>query len=345
MGLTALERLRLFLRPPSQGGTLGKASVDSLQATELWEDSLQKIRRSKTILVGIPSDLGSSYSRGAAMGPMAIRTAYLSSFGNLPREVVDVGDVVCVPQLLHDGMLSESQIQATRAALYPGVSEALPVGTLSIAESVMEALSELNPHAKIVVLGGDNSVSWPAILYCSKVAGDDFGVVHFDAHTDLMEQRFGVNLCYATWAYHGMQLAKPGNFVQVGIRTPGHDKAYWEQKYPVKQFLASEILGQELKIAELIIEYFLSRKVTRLYISNDIEATEIAGVPARELSDGLGLKANFVKRLVRALGENFDLIGGDIVELAPGHRTDFSGEPACLLSADYLQTLFESVRP
>ena len=42
--------------------------------------------------------------------------------------IVDLGDVFVVPQLLHDDMLSEPQLRATRRALYPHHAEAgLPV--------------------------------------------------------------------------------------------------------------------------------------------------------------------------------------------------------------------------
>ena len=149
-----------------------------------WEDSLQRIRRVGAIILGVPSDTGAGILRGACFGPLGIREAYLQQFGQYPKSAVDVGDVLCVPQLLHDEMLSSDQMAATRRELYPGKEEPLPVSPLSITEQVLMALYELNPEAQILILGGDQSVSWPAMLYCHRRCGEDFGVLHFDAQPE-----------------------------------------------------------------------------------------------------------------------------------------------------------------
>ena len=193
--LSSLDRLRLFLRPPgrgiptiSTGGGHAAPLLHELYGTDqvkevqsAWEDSLQRIRRVDTMVLGIPSDTGAGILRGANMGPIGVRQAYFKQFIQYPKNVLDLGDVVCVPQLLHDEMLSDSQKTATREALYGDLKdEPLPVAPLSIAEEALAALNELNPSARICLIGGDHSVSWPAMIHCHKRFGDDFAVLHFD---------------------------------------------------------------------------------------------------------------------------------------------------------------------
>ncbi len=354
--LSPLDRLRVFLRPPGKGlythSTGGGYATDLLRTLygsdspktieRAWEDDLQRIRRARLIVVGIPSDTGAGIMRGANFGPIGIRDAYLKVYGAYPKDLLDLGDVICIPQLLHDEMLNESQIEASRAALYPGISEPLPVSPLSVAEHAFYAIGELNPSARIVVLGGDHSVSWPAIQGCLKRIGSEFGVLHFDAHTDLMETRLGVRYCFATWAYHAAHRIKAKAMVQVGLRTSLKTKEYWEQHLPVTQFWANEVLQNPSQTMDAILKHFKTLGITKLYISNDIDGTDLLEAPATGTPEASGLHADWVESLIVKAREAFEIIGGDIVEVAPplsGTR-DFASEKTCQLAARYLKALF-----
>lgn len=356
--LSALDRLRLFLRPPgrgiyihSTGGGYASPLLMRLYGTdkspevqEAWEDSIQKIRRVKTVLVGLPSDTGASIIRGANFGPLGVRLAYLERYRSYPKQVLDIGDVFVVPQLLHDEMLSESQLTRTRSEIFPDISEPLPVSPLSIAESVFELLSQLNPQVKIVVIGGDHSVSWPAVQQARKNFGENLGLLHFDAHTDLLESRLGIRYCFATWAFHAMKLLKPHHMVQVGIRTSAHTRDYWASHVPVWQVWANEVRGHETEIIQKIIDFFKEKEIQDIYISNDIDGTDAPSAPATGTPEMGGLDPKFVLSLLRAMRTEFHIVGGDVVEVAPplsGRREDFAHEPTCQVAADYLHELIE----
>jgi len=307
-----------------------------------WEDSLSRIRRAQTILLGIPSDTGSGTIRGANLGPIGIRTAYLAAHP-FPKDVLDVGDIIVVPHLLHDEMVSDFQKNSTREALYPGISESLPVAPLSIAEDAVKTLLELNPKAKLVVMGGDHSVSWPVLNALIRQYGSELGLLHFDAHPDLMEQRLGVRYCYTTWAYHVMKCLRQKHLVQVGIRRTSKTKEYWTESYPILQYWASEIKGREEVIIQEILLHFKSIGVTHLYISNDIDGTDPEEAPGTGLPEPAGLSGKFVLTLIREAKKNFNFIGGDIVEVAPllAGTSDFARNKTCQLAAKYLDALLE----
>lgn len=358
MSLTALDKLRLFLRPPGQGiytPSTGGGYAQRLQnvlfqtqdpkrVQEAWEESFQKIRRAESVLMGIPSDTGAGIMKGANFGPIGVREAFLDQFGAFPKNLLDLGDIICVPHFLHDEMLSPKQIEASQKELYPGQTEGLPVSPLSIAEAALKAVLELNPQAKIYLIGGDHSVSWPAMVYCHQRFGKEFGVLHFDAHTDLMKRRLGVDYCFATWAYQALRFLKPYHLVQVGIRSSSKTKAQWAELHPVTQFWAYDVLGKESQVIESICQHFTEKGVKHLYISNDIDGTDSSEAAATGTPEPQGLNSNFVKKLLSEVRKHFTVFGGDIVEVAPplsGQR-DFKNEPTCRLGAQYLHELIRS---
>src|SRR6516225_8538787 len=78
-----------------------------------FREELDRIASARVVVLGVPSDVGAGYLRGANMGPQGIRAAMLDQVGPWPDGVVDAGDVLVVPQLLHDEMLSAGQIRAS----------------------------------------------------------------------------------------------------------------------------------------------------------------------------------------------------------------------------------------
>ena len=222
--MTSIEELARLLRPAGGGIYLvstGKAEQEALQrklyhakneaeVQARWREALGRIADAKAFVLGVPSDVGAGFRRGANLGPWAIRAALLEELPGWPDGVVDIGDVFVVPQLLHDEMLSEAQKERTRRALYPDVPDAerakLPVSPLSIAERVIDLVFATNPRIAPIVLGGDHSTAWPVVAALSRARRDRWGIVQPDAHTDLLEERLGITYCFATWSWHANEL-------------------------------------------------------------------------------------------------------------------------------------------
>jgi arginase family enzyme len=333
--ITALAR---FLRPAGGGlhtVSTGRAEQESLQralygaadAAEIdarWREALAAVPSARVAILGIPSDCGAGLVRGAAYGPQGVRQAVLRARrdfrGLCARQgVVDVGDVFVVPQLLTDDMLSEEQRRATRGALYgAGADPALPVAPLTIAEHVVDRLLTLNPDLRVFMLGGDHSVAWPVVAALARHAREPWAIVHPDAHTDLLPERLGVRLCFATWAYHANELlGRGGRLVQVGVRASGKTKAHWEQTLGVRQFWADEIRARGEGVIDEIVAHLRALGTKRVYISNDIDATDVAFAPATGAPAADGPSPEFFRALIRRVGEAFPLLGADVVEVAP----------------------------
>jgi len=336
-----LRELELLLRPAGGGVyvvSTGLAEQQALQKTlygaatageveARWRESLARIATARVVILGSPSDVGAGFLRGANMGPQGIRTTLLEAVPDWPERfardgVVDIGDVFVVPQLLHDEMLSDDQKAATRAALYPSLSESeaapLPLSPLSIAERALDLVFALNPNVAPVILGGDHSNAWPAVAALSRVRREPWGIVQIDAHTDLLEQRLGVRYCFATWSFHANDLiGRGGRLVQVGIRATRHDRGHWESSLGVRQFWADECRRNPSSALDAIVAHVKSTGVRGVYFSNDIDGTDEAWADATGTPEPLGLEPDFVAELIARLGREVGLIGGDIMEVAP----------------------------
>jgi arginase family enzyme len=332
-----LDELACYLRPPGQGIYTVSTGRDELWAKTRsylgpsweperpWREQLAAVVDAELAILAIPSDTGAGIVRGAARGPEAIRAA----LGRAP--VLDLGDVFSIPQLLGEDMLSEAQRVRSQDALWPELPEArrrtLPVSPLGMAERARRLLLVLAPRLRLLAIGGDHSVTWPVLAPlldgpCER--HQDLGIVHFDAHTDLLPERLGVRHCFATWAHHAnLALGRGQRLVQIGIRASGHDRSHWERSEGVRQIWAEQAraLGPAV-LAEQVVEHLRERGVRRVYVSNDIDGTDARFAAACGTPEPEGLLPEHVHAVISALGESFDVIGADLVELAPGLSLD-----------------------
>lgn len=327
-----LDELACYLRPPGQGiHTVSSGKTELLAKTRAylgeswdperpWRDQLARVVGAKFAMLAIPSDTGAGIMRGAARGPEAIRAA----LGQAP--VLDLGDVFSIPQLLDEEMLSDSARARCQDALWPELPEAqrrsLPVSPLGMAERVRRLLLELAPNLRLLMLGGDHTVTWPVLAPLLEDS-EGLGLVHFDAHTDLLPERLGIRYCFATWAHHANLRLGGQRMIQLGIRASARSREHWEQTEGVKQIWADEARALEPHaLARLVVDHLESRGVSRVYISNDIDGTDARFAAACGTPEPDGLLPEQVLAVTEAVGECFHVIGADLVELAPGLSLD-----------------------
>ena len=358
--MTPLEELALLLRPAGRGihtVSTGREAQQRLSAAlygaaqpedvpAAWRRQLDRLAEAKVVVLAIPSDCGAGLVRGAAFGPQALRMGLLENAPDLLRagwpDVLDIGDVAVIPHLLHDDMVSEGQKAACRAALYPALSEsaaaALPVAPLSVAERILDRVFDVNPGAKLLVLGGDHSVAWPVVSALKRRRAPQLGIVQPDAHTDLLPERLGVRFCFATWAYHANDLlGRGGRLVQVGVRASGRSQEHWETSLGVRQFWAHEVAARTGPVViDDIVAHLRARGVRQLYLSNDIDATDLAFAPSTGAAEPHGLTPAFVLALTARLGREFDLVAADLMEVAPPVGSSFDSEKTVAVGVSYL---------
>lgn len=340
-----LEILKQILCPPGDGvftvetakerkELVQKSLYGDNDPKKQWLKNLEDINKGQNVfLLGVPSDNGGGILRGANWGPLFLRERFIKE---KLKNYFDLGDIRVVPHLLHDSYLNKETINKVQQALYQEEGT-LPVSPLSIAEKAIEVLLEINPSAKPFGLGGDHSVS-AGLLPAVVKRHDNLGILHFDAHTDLLEERLGIDRCFATWAAQILpSLNSPANMVQVGLRRSGKTKDFWENKFGLKQHWTYEVQQKGASaIAKTIIEQFKEQNITKLYVSFDIDAIDSAYASATGTPEEDGMQPHEAILILDEVGQHFEVIGADMVEVAPfinhhGSQTTLSPEPETTL--------------
>jgi agmatinase len=259
--------------------------------------------RPDVAIVGAPFDVATTNRPGARFGPRAIRaTAYEPGTYHLDLgleifdwlEVVDFGDAYC----------PHGQTEVSHANIRERVHAVASRGIVP------------------VVLGGDHSITWPAATAVADVHGyGNVGIVHFDAHADTADEIEG-NL-----ASHGTpmrRLIESGavagrNFVQIGLRGywPPVETLEWMRRNELRWHLMTEIeeRGAEAVIADAIGEALDGPDV--IYLSVDIDVIDPGMAPGTGTPEPGGMLTRELLRAIRQIVSAVELVGMDIVEVAP----------------------------
>lgn len=332
-----LSKIKLYMTPPGEGvftvqsgadkrinlqrKMYGEAAVKEKRVREMWEESLDKsLPLSKCVIFGIPSDCGGGIQRGANWGPLYLRETLMSSREEL--NAYDVGDVRVVPQLLDDKYLNDETIKAVRKSIYQSEATNLPVSPLSIAYDFAHDFHQQFPAKTIFMIGGDHSVSYPmvkAYLEAKKSQGKKVALVHFDAHTDLLEERMGIDICFGTWTSQIIPfLDNPAHLVQIGIRSSAKERGHWEKKFGHVQYWASEVFDKGPGVVgDEVVAHLKKLGVEEIYISFDIDCLDATYAGATGTPETGGLSPHEPMVIMQTLYEHFKITGSDMVEIAP----------------------------
>ncbi|MBB72324.1 MAG: arginase [Legionellales bacterium] len=347
------NQLRQLLCPPGEGVYTvhtGRERREALQQrlygdndpTTAWQQSLANLTdNTAPVLLGICSDNGGGIMRGANWGPLYVREAFYQAYPG--TALFELGDVRVVPQLLLDEYVSDATLANCRAALYGDAKSNLPVSPLSISYDVAKGFYETYPQQRLVSIGGDHSCSYPmvkAYLEHKQQHNINVAVIHFDAHTDLLDRRLGIDICFGTWTYHALNMINdPAQWVQLGIRSSGKPKQHWESTLGLKQYWAEDIQQQGSEaVAEQIIKDLTARSVEELYITFDIDAIDATVVGATGTPEPNGLKPQQAIDIIERLGKAFPVTGADLMEVAPLIATQ-SGDKTLNIAAMLFNTL------
>lgn len=287
---------------------------------EQWNKTLDQHDIRKTSVLGICSDTGGGILRGANWGPLFLRLSFLDHV-DFPS-FFDLGDIKVIPHLLHDKYLNETTIKKCREALYGDEKSELPVSPLSIAYEVAKQFYESSPSSALFSLGGDHSVSYPivkAYLEDKNKNNIKAAIIHFDAHTDLLDHRLGIDLCFGSWVTHILDdLQDEDLVIQLGIRSTGKDRSHWEKAKKVIQYWSDEIKNQKRDVlVNKIVKHLKDKKVQELYISVDIDALDATYAAATGTPETGGLTPDEIINIIAELAQHFPITGGDLVEVAP----------------------------
>jgi len=154
--------------------------------------------------------------------------------------------------------------------------------------------------------GGEHSVSIGIIdAFMDKY--EDLSVLQIDAHADLRPSYEGTEFNHACAVYRA---SKRANLVQVGIRSM--DISENEHMNRQKVFFAEEIYGETDWMDQSID--LLGENV---YLTIDLDAFDPSIMPATGTPEPGGLDWNTTIRYLKKLFQRKNVVGFDLVELAP----------------------------
>ncbi len=235
-------------------------------------------------LIGIAYDEKSSFMRGPAEAPAAIRRAYASESSNQCAE-----DGLSIPSVLGDG---------------GDLTDFTPDFVQRIEGFVAQKMTEF-PH--LLILGGDHSVTFPVVRAVARKHGQ-LNILHFDAHPDLYDEFEGDRFSHACPFARIMEAGLARRLVQVGIRTANAHQREQAARYGVETVEARNWTGQ------------LPQLDGPLYISVDMDVLDPAFAPGISHHEPGGLTTRELINAIQSI--NAPVVAADVVELNPRRDRD-----------------------
>jgi agmatinase len=253
-------------------------------------------------LIGLPTDCNSSFARGPAAAPEAIRRALWSDRGNLACED---GQEIGQDFLLEDrGDLPLTETPTDDALIREAVTATLGAG------------------AKPLLLGGDHAVTFPVVEAITARHGP-VSILHFDAHPDLYDLFEGNPRSHASPFARIMEAGLCRRLVQVGIRTLNRHCREQAARFGVEIVPMTDFAPGKVPVLD-----------GPLYVSLDLDGIDPSEAPGVSHPEPGGLRMREVLAVLHA--QTARIVGADVVELNP--RFD-SNDRTAILAAKLVREL------
>jgi agmatinase len=253
-------------------------------------------------LVGLPFDLGTTGYPGARFGPARIRelsatmTDYRASFQDLSCEdwYSEEGKVLCAGKKIVDVGDVIHQVGEPFSTFY---------------NRSIKTFDRLRERGSMpIIIGGDHSCLYPAIVSAKKFAKRPVHLIIFDAHTDLADYDDSISHNHGNVVSRILSEGIIEKLTHIGLRgmvgkPKVHDRytpIYSNQCYEVDSIMELIRLGQE-----------------ELYISFDIDSIDPVFAPGTGTPVPFGIKHDVALSCVCKLLNENDVMGFDLVEYNP----------------------------
>ena len=249
-----------------------------------WIGQNEDYNTSDIVMLGLPFDGTVSYRSGSRFAPEQIRLASWGMEDYSPRFDRHLQDVN-----FHDAVDLEFPLGNTYKSL----------------DLIEKNVEEIYKDGKRVFgIGGEHLVTLPEIKAVSKFY-KNLAIVHFDAHTDLREEYLGEEMSHSAVIRHVSKIVGAENIKQIGIRSGMKEE--WEFMKEHNTLIS--------KYSEL--DVFKGKKV---FVTVDLDVLDPSVMPGTGTPESGGMQFNELVGWFEYL-KDFDIIGADVVELAPDYDT------------------------
>lgn len=251
-----------------------------------WMGQNEDYASSDIVMLGMPFDGTVSYRSGSRFAPEQIRLASWGLEEYSPRFDKHLEDVN-----FHDAGDLEFPLGNTYKSL----------------DLIEENVEQIYKDGKRVFgIGGEHLVTLPEIKAVAKFH-KDLAIVHFDAHTDLREEYLGEEMSHSAVIRHASKIVGPENLKQIGIRSGMKEEWEFMKKH-------NTLIHKYSELDEL--------KGKKIFVTVDLDCLDPSVMPGTGTPESGGMQFNELIGWFEYL-KNFDIVGADVVELAPDY--DASG--------------------
>ena len=239
----------------------------------------------KVVLIPVPYDRTSTWMKGADKGPSAIIEA------STHMELYDI----------------ETDSEVYKKGIFTAEPENYPELPEDMVDKVAEQVQKYLENGKfVVVVGGEHSVSLgPVKAHIKNYT--DITVLQLDAHSDLRDEYNGSKYNHACVMARIVELCP---VVQVGIRSMDTSEKKTLDKNHV-------IFASEISTNKNWIEKVLPKLSKNVYLTVDLDVFDPSIMASTGTPEPGGLFWYDVLRLLRAVFEEKNVVGFDVVELCP----------------------------
>jgi len=266
------------------------------------DEAASDFASAKAVLLPVPYESTTSYGGGAREGPRAILEA--SRYIELYDQEVDCEAATRI------GIHTLPALELTRAGATPAMEEL---------RSAYSRVAETCGDRFLLMLGGEHSVSSPAILAQADRHAERLTVLQLDAHADLRAEYEGTPNSHASAMARVLDRA---DVVGVGIRAVSAE----EMELTRASAASSLIWADEMWRDDAWMDRALEALGPKVYLTFDVDYFDPSLVPSTGTPEpggpGWYRTLEFLKRVFRER----EVVAADVVELAPVpglHAPDF----------------------
>jgi len=257
------------------------------------QDDYSSFEKSSITILPCPYERTTSYGKGTANGPAAILKSshYLEFFDEeIKREVCFEQGISVLQPLRFEGLKDEDCLALINQTVY-----------------------ELLRSGKFVItLGGEHTLSCPVINAFFNHF-QDLSILQFDAHSDLRDQYQGTKYSHACFAARIAEFTR--DITQVGIRALCKEEFEFIENNSIHTFFAHDIRKKEFD--NKFIDSVISTLKKNVYITFDVDYFDPSIMPSTGTPEPNGFYWDETMRLLRRVIKKRNLVGFDVVELAP----------------------------
>jgi agmatinase len=246
------------------------------------------------VILGAPYDATSTFRRGSARAPQAIRWASQSieTYSPVLRRDLEAVRWTDLGDLEVAGTEPEAMVDMVRTAVAGVKPETLPI-----------------------LLGGEHTLTLGAVQALAQ-RHPELAVLQLDAHTDLRDEYEGRRLSHATVMRRIGDTVPPERVVALGIRAGTREEVALTAAY--------RACSPRLSVSSEVWRWLQTRAV---YVTIDIDALDPSDAPGTGNPEPEGIASRDLLAFVRRLSD-LPVAGIDLVEVSPPY--DPSGRTAVL---------------